>query len=138
MTPHELRDFLNRNQVKFQEKEVQHGRQFKCEKGEIFVVYDTGKVVCQGKGTGLSEAVKGWKSGEVSYAVPAKETAATTGPNKRVFIVYGHDTASRDGLELLLRRMRLEPIVLANLPAAGDTIIEKLEHYLKEHPAVQA
>ena len=29
--------------------------------------------------------------------------------------------------------MGLEPIVLALLPAQGDTIIEKLEHYLGEH-----
>lgn len=36
-------------------------------------------------------------------------------------------------MELVLRRMGLEPIVLANLPSAGDTIIEKLEHYLREH-----
>ncbi|MDQ2842207.1 MAG: nucleotide-binding protein [Acidobacteriota bacterium] len=50
-----------------------------------------------------------------------------------VFIVYGHDTASREQLELILRRMRLHPIVLGNLAAAGDTIIEKLERYLGEH-----
>jgi len=29
--------------------------------------------------------------------------------------------------------MNLEPIVLENLPADGDTIIEKLERYLGEH-----
>lgn len=29
--------------------------------------------------------------------------------------------------------MGLEPIIPANLPAAGDTIIEKLERYLGEH-----
>jgi predicted nucleotide-binding protein len=33
----------------------------------------------------------------------------------------------REQLELLLRRLRLEPVVLQNLPAAGETIIEKLE-----------
>jgi len=47
---------------------------------------------------------------------------------RRVFIVYGHDVEAREQLELLLRRLRLEPIVLQNLPASGDTIIEKLEH----------
>jgi predicted nucleotide-binding protein len=102
--------------------------------GEVFVAYDTGTVVCQGKRrTELSEAVKDWKSGEVPSAFLVEGTTATTGPNKRIFIVYGHDIASREGLELVLHRMGLEPIVLANLPAAGDTIIEKLEHYLKEH-----
>jgi predicted nucleotide-binding protein len=44
-----------------------------------------------------------------------------------VFIVYGHDANVREQLELLLRRMKLEPIVLQNLPSGGQTIIEKLE-----------
>ena len=133
MTPDELRDFLNQRQVNYQEKEVQHGRQFKCQDGEVFVAYNTGTVSCQGKPTDLAKAVKGWKPSKAAYAAPAEKAVANTGPDKRVFIVYGHDTASRDGLELVLRRMGLEPIVLANLPAAGDTVIEKLEHYLKEH-----
>lgn len=58
---------------------------------------------------------------------------ATEGEQPPIFIVYGHDTAARDNLELLIRRMGLAPIILANLPAAGDTIIEKLERYLGEH-----
>ena len=35
--------------------------------------------------------------------------------------------------ELILHRMRLEPIILGNRSAAGDTIIEKLERYLRDH-----
>jgi len=45
-------------------------------------------------------------------------------------VVYGHDADARHGLELLLRRMGMDPIVLALLTPAGDTIIEKLEKYL--------
>jgi predicted nucleotide-binding protein len=134
MTPDELRDFLNQRQVGFEEKEIQHGHQFKCQDGEIFAVFNTGTVSCQGKPTDLSKAVKAWKPAKaVAHAVPAEKVAVATGPDKRVFIVYGHDTTSREGLELLLHKMGLEPIVLANLPASGDTIIEKLEHYLKDH-----
>ena len=44
-----------------------------------------------------------------------------------MFIVYGHDTDVREQLELLLRRLRLEPVVLQNLPSRGATVIEKLE-----------
>src|SRR5207253_4763411 len=47
--------------------------------------------------------------------------------SNRVFIVYGHDVDAREQLELLLRRMKLEPVVLQNIPSAGQTIIEKLE-----------
>jgi predicted nucleotide-binding protein len=43
---------------------------------------------------------------------------------------YGHDTAAREDLELVLHKLGIKPIVLENLPADGDSIIEKLEHYL--------
>src|SRR5260370_36556333 len=65
-------------------------------------------------------------------AAPTAETTPVAGPNKHVFTDYGRDRNARDDMELVLRRMGLEPIVLENVPAAGDTIIEKLEHYLKE------
>jgi predicted nucleotide-binding protein len=133
MNADELRDFLIQRQVRFSENEVQYGRQFKCESGEIFVAFDTGKLLCQGKSTDLSKAVKASKPAKTPITVSSVPASAVAGPDKRVFIVYGHDTTSRDGLELVLRRMGLEPIVLGNLPASGDTIIEKLEHYLQEH-----
>jgi predicted nucleotide-binding protein len=132
MTDEEMRDLLTQRQVSFSEKEVQHGRQFKCDSGEIFVVYGTGTVSCQGKPTDLSKAVKAYKPSKSGPVTP-KQPTAEAGPDRRVFIVYGHDTRSRELLELVLRRMGLEPIILANVPATGDTIIEKLEHYLKEH-----
>ncbi len=135
MTAEELREFLSEQGVGFSETELSHGMKFKCEDGEVFVAYNTGTVSCQGKPTALSKAVKAWKKPVKAKVatISATPVAKDTQPNKRVFIVYGHDKASRDALELVLRRMGLEPIVLDNLPAAGDTIIEKLEHYLAEH-----
>ena len=66
----------------------------------------------------------------ISGGSPVQQPHSTPAPT---FVVYGHDVASRDQLELLLRRMELTPIILGNLAAAGDTIIEKLERYLGEH-----
>ncbi len=113
------------------EDEVQYGRKFTCEDGEIFLAFDTGKVVCQGKtSTDLSKTVKGQATPAKAVKVQTKEQAAADAEDKPVFIVYGHDTGAREGLELVLHKMGLKPIVLENLPADGDTIIEKLEHYL--------
>lgn len=56
------------------------------------------------------------------------ESAATGQQEQRIFVVHGHDTGARDQLELVLRRMDLEPFVLANNPGQGRTIIEALEH----------
>jgi predicted nucleotide-binding protein len=133
MTADELRDFLNQRQVKCKEDAVQHGTRFTCVGGEVFIVYGTGKLNVQGKKSALSASVKEWYGGGSAVAGPVEVAPVLpAGPDKRVFIVYGHDQASRESLELLLHKMGLEPIVLQDLPAKGDTIIEKLEHYLGE------
>lgn len=138
MTADEVRDFLTQRQIKFKESQVPHGIKFTCPSGEIFIVYGTGKVNIQGKSTLLSAAVKEWydtgsQAPAAQPAIKASPAAMAAGPDRRVFIVYGRDTASRESLELLLHKMGLDPIVLQDVPAQGDTIIEKLEHYLGEH-----
>lgn len=139
MTAEELRALLTQRQADFVEKKVQYGIQFRCSAGEIFTVYKSGKLLIQGEKTKLAEALRAGKTsgserlGSSAIAEQPVEVGTAVGPDRQVFIVYGHDTASRDALELLLRRMGLDPIVLQNLPAAGDTIIEKLERYLGEH-----
>lgn len=135
MTPDELRDFLTRRQVQFDQRGVQYGTQFRCRDGEIFTVFDSGKLSIQGRCTGLAEAVQALEGGSAAQLAdyePAAEPAQV-GDDRQVFIVYGHDIAARDSLELLLRRIGLDPIILQNVPASGDTIIEKLERYLGEH-----
>jgi predicted nucleotide-binding protein len=134
MKAEDLRDFLEQTlQVKCEEDRIQSATRFRGPDGEIFCVYDTGRFVPQGNTeSSLAHAVKDW-SGIGESSRRALVAAADTGNLHPVFIVYGHDIAARDALELLLRRMGLEPIILANLAAQGDTIIEKLEHYLGEH-----
>jgi predicted nucleotide-binding protein len=104
----------------------------------VFVAYHTGKVVPQGQPTDLSKAVRNWKRDSKAAAprypeAKAALVAAPAAADRPVFIVYGHDTGAREGLELVLHKLGLKPIVLENLPAAGDTIIEKLERYVGEH-----
>jgi len=139
MTCEILRDYLRTKNVQFKEGVVPHGTRFDCKGGETFNVYNTGKMSFQRKqNTPLALAVKELyegvdvlEDGDMSTTVPP--TSATTQGLKPVFIVYGHDVPSRDQLELIIRRMGLEPIVLGNLAAAGDTVIEKLEKFLGEH-----
>lgn len=140
MTPDELRKVLRKKKVDFEERPVKDGTQFRCSGGEIFVVYTTGTLSVQGqaKSSKLVEHVRRL-SGKRSSAVQAEiavEAKPEIDPEKQIFIVYGHDVAARESLELLLHRMDFEPIVLQNLPAQGDTIIEKLERYLGAYPNV--
>ena len=58
-------------------------------------------------------------------AAPANSSG---GERQKVFVVYGHDEAACDQLELVLRRLDLDPFVLGNTAGSGLTIIEALEN----------
>lgn len=47
--------------------------------------------------------------------------------SKNVFIVHGHDDKLKLELARILRKLRLNPIILSEQPDKGKTIIEKLE-----------
>ena len=135
MRAEQLREFLAERRVVATEEAIQYGVQFRCPAGEIVSVFDTGRVSIQGRRTELSTQVEDWVADAQAGAnvAPAQGVVRAAPQLPRVFVVYGHDVPARDSLELLLRRMGLEPILLANLPAAGDTVIEKLERYLGDN-----
>lgn len=101
------------------------GTCLRLENGAIVNSYHTGKFNIQGKN---QDPVK------ECLGVPAPQVAASNGGGaaakpvlSKVFVVYGHDTAARTELEAMLRRWKLEPLILDQLPSEGQTIIEKLE-----------
>src|SRR5712691_5500235 len=101
MTLEELRAMLKEKGVAFEEKPIQYGTQVRCKDGEVFSVYKkSGKIVCGGAVTDLTKLVEGHQPGGGVTALPAQPVAQDA-----IFIVYGHDTQTRDELELLLRRM---------------------------------
>ena len=79
--------------------------------------WDKGKVTCQGKNCDIVKPL---------FDMTVKKS------NKKVFVVYGHDTAARTQLEAMLRRWDLEPLILDQLVSSGQTIIEKLEEYTNQ------
>ena len=98
------------------------GSQVKCANGEIVCVYDSGKVVVQGKNQGAVKPLFGQE------APPAPTDALRAmAANRNVFVVYGHDGNARTELEAMLRRWGLTPLILDQLTSGGQTTIEKLE-----------
>ncbi len=89
----------------------------------------TGTIQIQGKAdikAALEAAVENATNGDgVSAFVARKSSAASSG--RQIFVVHGHDSDSRDQLELVLRRLGLEPFILMNSSGGGLTIIEALE-----------
>ncbi|HDR8932749.1 TPA: nucleotide-binding protein [Burkholderia vietnamiensis] len=112
------------------------GVQLKCDNGAIVNCFDTGAHNVQGKNQAAVKAALDngrVASKPVAAAAPARSTAWTPKPVKnKVFVVYGHDESARNQLEAMLRRWKLEPLILDQLPSEGQTIIEKLEKYTAE------
>lgn len=96
------------------------GWQLRLGNGAIVNVFDSGKLTYQGKNADQARTA-------VEGGLQSKPTAAAN-PN-HVFVVYGHDPEARNQLEVMLRRWKLEPLILDQLPSEGATIIEKLEKY---------
>lgn len=49
--------------------------------------------------------------------------------SNKVFVVHGHDDASKKAVESFLTKLKLEPIILHDKANAGKTLIEKIEHH---------
>lgn len=95
------------------------GTVLKLSNGCIVNCWDKGTANCQGKN---------------AEQITALLSNVTDSPikNRKVFVVYGHDTNARTQLEAMLRRWDLEPLILDQLISSGQTIIEKLEEYTQQ------
>ncbi|WP_211306773.1 TIR domain-containing protein [Acidiferrobacter thiooxydans] len=66
----------------------------------------------------------------VSALLADSEATERTPHDGKVFVVHGRDHEARDQLELVLRRLGLEPFVLQITGGGGDTLIEALERMI--------
>lgn len=102
-----------------------YGSQITIENGPKVSVFDSGKVVVQGKQAERTAV-------EELLGTARKQPSQTSASKRNVFVVYGHDEGAKVELEAILRRWGLEPLLLDQLPSEGQTIIEKLEKYQSE------
>ena len=116
-------------------REIEYGVQFELREGVKINLYDTGSRTFGGPQSQFKSTVEALVNAG-SDGAEARQHPSTVGGGKaqvpdeadrRVFVVYGHDSEARDELELILRRLQVSPIILQNIPGVGDTLIEKLE-----------
>jgi predicted nucleotide-binding protein len=117
--------------------DIANGKQFKTGDGGILNWFPaTGKINFQGAAAAKSKLQTLF--GEASTPIPAAGSVAAAAPNhnvkEKVFVVHGHDSVSREQLELVLHKLGLDPYVLANTGGGGLTIIEALESEIGGHP----
>ena len=104
-------------------QDVPHGQKIKLDNGATVTVYNKGTFQVQGAD---KEKIEELLSSRGEY----RHSKASD--NRNVFVVYGHDTNSRNELEVILRRWNLNPLILEKLPSKGQTIIEKLEENIEK------
>jgi predicted nucleotide-binding protein len=56
-----------------------------------------------------------------------EQTTSATSGGERIFIIHGHDEASKSQVARLVERLDLTAVILSEQPNRGRTIIEKLE-----------
>ena len=76
------------------------------------------------------EPQKGRLSEMVEAAFVDGGPKAAISKESTIFVVHGRDHEARDQLELVLRRLGLEPFVLQITGGGGDTLIEALERMI--------
>ena len=98
------------------EKDTGNAKQIILNNGAIINCFHNGNHNVQGK----------------NIQVVKEYLASKTRTNKKqIFVVYGHDEMAKTQLEAILRRWDLEPIILDQQASSGQTIIEKLEEYVR-------
>lgn len=85
------------------------------------------------KGTVWFDGPQGPKtalSNRIEAALSDVAESAYAPHDSTIFVVHGRDHEARDQLELVLRRLGLEPFVLQITGGGGDTLIEALERQI--------
>jgi predicted nucleotide-binding protein len=128
----ELKNVLQKNAINGQWEAKSNSDQFRSNQGGIINLFQNGTINFQGQNPDKGNLEKIFEEYISGKSTPEKEIIAETRneyiPTKdKVFVVYGHDTQSREQLELVLHKLNLNPYVLANTSGNGLTIIEALE-----------
>jgi predicted nucleotide-binding protein len=126
LTVQKVRELLGSAGIKVEDElrlKNNTGTQLRLAEGQKVNVYDKGTCYVQGSDVESINRILGLET-QVDFAkAPAPY---------RVFVVYGHDRTARDQLEAMLRRWKIEPLIVDQLPSHGQTLIEKLEEVVSD------
>ena len=104
-----------------------------CHEGMLNYWPRTDTVQCQGKPEPKDELEAIFASDRT-----ASDSAMPTKPKNEkatIFVVHGHDTVALEQLELVLRRLKLDPYILRDNDGESKTLIEALEQKLYKEAA---
>ena len=130
-----LKERVTKHRIEGDWKEEANGKHvFRSRDGGVLNYWTvTGTIQIQGKHVAQT-SLRAVLTNESPMAASV-ERAVTADRPTNIFIVHGHDSQSLEQLELILRRLRLDPYILQNNDGGGNTIIEALEQQIYEEAA---
>lgn len=111
-------------------RELPNGqKQYKAETEAVLNWWESNKTIhFQGKPAEAQKFKDAFWAAEIATGARAAPAAQPVADNKtKIFIVHGHDHAALEQLELVLRRLGLDPFILQNNDGETRTLIEALE-----------
>lgn len=94
---------------------------------------NNGTVQCQGKSEPKAELEGIFTGGRPTDSSRVIETPKNE--KTKIFVVHGHDALTLEQLELVLRRLGLDPYILQNNDGESKTLIEALEQQIYKEAA---
>lgn len=108
---------------------------FRSQRGGVLNFWPSrGTVQCQGK-AGPKAELEALFSGVVPVNLPAASSRSSAAERTKIFVVHGHDQVALEQLELVLRRLHLDPYILQNNDGQSRTLIEALEQQIYKEAA---
>ncbi|MFO2668700.1 nucleotide-binding protein [Legionella pneumophila serogroup 1] len=109
-------------------KELSNGqKQYKTNDNAILNWWETSKTISfQGPETAKKRLESAFFESS-SVINKSKEISNKPDSKTKIFIVHGHDQTSLEQLELVLRRLSLDPYILQNNDGESKTLVEALE-----------
>ena len=139
-TYQELQDKVLLTGINGEWRELNNGqKQYKTEDGATLNWWESSKTIqFQGADDVKAELENAFNSGESAANTntpSAKRAAPQLDARTKIFVVHGHDQTSLEQLELVLRRLGLDPYILQNNDGQSKTLIEALEKQIYEEAA---
>ena len=112
---------------------------FRSKRGGLLNFWSSkGTLQFQGKADAKAELEKIFAEGDggsVPAAMAVGALRKVTDGRTKIFVVHGHDSTALEQLELILRRLNLDPYILQNNDGGSKTIIEALEQQIYNEAA---
>lgn len=132
----ELKDKVLITAIDGEWKDLGNQKQYRAVTGAVLNWWTSSKTIqFQGNKEAAKELEHAFSSAVLDTGARTFVPSAPPSADTRIFIVHGHDESSLEQLELILRRLKLDPYILQKNDGQSRTLIEALEQQIYDRSA---